>query len=333
MHSHNSLHALVRQIGRHWMIDPGDVFLVPSPISHIGGSIYAFETPLLLGATAVLMDRWDADEAVKLAKAERCTHMAGAPPFLEGLLAAARKAGDRLPDLKVFVCGGASVPPSLIRDAAGYFERAAVTRVFGSTEVPLATVGSLDPGDLDGAAETDGRPGIAEIRIIDHPAAPPGEGEICVRGPQMMVGYLHAEDEAGAFDDDGFFRTGDLGRWSRGDHLLVTGRAKDIIIRLGENIAPKEVEDLLVRHPAIAEIAIVGAPDARTGERACACIVPAGGARPAVADLRDYLEALGLAKFKIPEQVVLLDALPRNDAGKVLKDRLRATIVAQGDKA
>ena len=332
MHSHNSLHALVRQLGRHWMVEPGDVFLVPSPISHIGGSIYAFETPLLLGATAVLMDRWNAEDAIRLAAAERWTHMAGATPFLEQLLAAARQAGERLPHLKVFICGGASVPPSLIREAAAYFERAVVTRVYGSTEVPVTTVGSLGRGDEDGAAETDGRPGVAEIKLAEHPASPPGEGEICARGPQMLVGYLHAEDEAGAFDEDGYFRTGDLGRWDRGDHLVVTGRAKDIIIRMGENIAPKEVEDILIHHPAIAEIAIVGLPDPRTGERACAVIVPADAQGPTLADLRDYLEAQGLAKFKIPEQIVLKDSLPRNDAGKVLKDRLRAAIAADSEK-
>ena len=144
LHSHNSIHALIRQIGRHWRVEPGDRFLVPSPIAHIGGSIYAFECPILLGTTAVLMDRWNAERAVDLLIAERCTHMAGATPFLEQILAAARHAGTRLPDLKVFICGGASVPPSLIRSAADYFERAIVTRVYGSTEVPVTTVGSPD---------------------------------------------------------------------------------------------------------------------------------------------------------------------------------------------
>ena len=115
LHSHNSIHALICQLRDHWLIEPGDKFLVPSPIAHIGGSIYAFECPLLLGTTAVLMDRWDPDDAVTLMSAERCTHMAGATPFLEGLLSAAERADTRLPDLKVFICGGASVSPSLIR--------------------------------------------------------------------------------------------------------------------------------------------------------------------------------------------------------------------------
>jgi len=331
MHTHNSLHALIQQLGKHWLVEPGDKFLVASPISHIGGSIYAFECPLLLGTTAVLMERWDADEAVAQLLTERCTHFAGATPFLVQTLAAARKAGTRLPDLKVFICGGASVPPSLIREAADYFERAVVTRVYGSTEVPVTTVGVTDPTDLAHAADTDGRPGIATVKLVDAAGRPGETGEVLARGPQMLVGYVHAEDEATVFDAEGYYRTGDLGRWVDGDYLVIAGRIKDIIIRNGENISPKEVEDLLVNHPDIAEIAIVGLPDPKTGERACAVIVPRGDAQPDVASLRAFLDARGVAKFKIPEQVATWQALPKNDAGKVLKHQIRASLVAAGD--
>jgi cyclohexanecarboxylate-CoA ligase len=325
LHTHNSLHALIRQLGQHWRIDPGDTFLVASPIAHIGGSIYTFEIPLLLGARAVLMETWDADAAVALMTAHRCTHMAGATPFLQHLLAAAERAGTRLPDLKVFICGGASVPPSLIRSARDYFERAAVTRVYGSTEVPVTTVGALE--DPEAAADTDGRPGIADVWLVARdPGGMGGQiGEVCSRGAQMLVGYLHPEDEAGSFDPDGYFKSGDLARWQAGA-LVVTGRAKDVIIRNGENISPKEVEDVLVGHPGIAEVAVVGLPDERTGERACAVIVPAGDTTPDVAALRDFLTGLGMALFKVPERVELWDALPKNDAGKVLKHRIRATL-------
>ena len=316
LHTHNSIHALIRQIGEHWRVADGDTFLVPSPIAHIGGSIYAFECPLLLGTTAVLMERWDPDAAVSLMLAQRCTHMAGATPFLDGLLTAAQRADTRLPDLKVFICGGASVPPSLIRGAAAYFEKAAVSRVYGSTEVPVTTVGSLD--DVEHAADTDGRAGIADIKLTD--------GEICARGPQMLVGYLHTDDETASFDTEGYFRTGDLARWVDDRYLVVTGRAKDIIIRNGENISPKEVEDLLVAHPGIAEIAVVGLPDERTGERACAVIVTTDRRAPELDDLAAILIAQGVAKFKIPEQIVIWDALPKNDAGKVLKHQIRATL-------
>lgn len=329
LHTHNSMHALIRQIRDHWMIAPGDTFLVPSPVAHIGGSIYAFECPLLLGTTAVLMDRWDASQAVSLMDSQRCTHMAGATPFLQQLLSAAERAGTRLSDLKVFICGGASVSPSLIRRAAGYFDRAVITRVYGCTEVPVATVGAPRPDEAGAAADTDGRPGIAEIKLVAHEAAPTGDGEICVRGPQMLRGYLHPEDGAESFDAAGFFRTGDLGRWVDDEYLVVTGRAKDVIIRSGENISAKEVEDLLADHPGIAEIAVVGLPDDRTGERACAVIVPAGAAAPDVASLLALLVSKGVAKFKAPEQVVLWDALPKNDAGKVLKHRIRAILTQE----
>ena len=321
MHTHNSIGALIRQSGAHWLIAPGDRFLVPSPISHIGGSIYAFEAPVMLGTTAILMESWDPRDAVAVMVREGCTHMAGATPFLQHLLSAARDAATRLPDLKVFICGGASVPPALIREAAGYFEKAVVSRVYGSTEVPVTTVGVIDRTDIVHAADTDGRPGIATLVVAD-------QGEIRVRGPQMFVGYLHAEDEAGTFDEAGFYRTGDQGELVDESYLLVTGRIKDLIIRNGENISPKEIEDLLGTHHAIADIAIVGIPDPRTGERAVAVIVARDGTAPDVAALAEFLAGFGVARFKYPEAVALWPALPRNDAGKVLKQQIRASLLS-----
>jgi len=322
LHSQNTLHALLQQIGRHWLVEPGDTFLVPSPVSHIGGSIYTFEAPLLLGSAAVLMDKWDATAALKLMQQERCTHMAGATPFLQQLLDAARRADSRLPGLKVFICGGASVPPSLIRSAAAHFDRTIFTRVYGSTEVPVTTVGVPDKHDLTHAAETDGRAGFAEVKLA--------AGEIRARGPQMLIGYLHPQDEAPVFDDEGYYRTGDLGRWVDESYLVVSGRSKDIIIRKGENISPKEVEDYLIEHPNIAEVAIVGLPDAERGERACAALVAREAPGPDVSELRAFLTQLGVASFKIPEQVVVLGALPKNDAGKVLKHEIRAQLLRDG---
>lgn len=327
MHTHNSIHALLRQIGEHWLVDRGDVFLVPSPIGHITGSFCAVESPLLLGTTALLMERWNADEAVKLVDAHRCTHVVGATPFLEQLLDAARRTGTRLPSLKLFACGGASVPAALIADAVEYFERAVVTRVYGSTEVPLITIGATRRDEADKGAHTDGRTHLAEVKLVAHAAARAGEGEVYARAPQMLAGYVNPDDEADAFDADGFFRTGDLAQWIDHKYLVITGRAKDIIIRSGENIAPKEIEDILLGHADVQEIAIVGLPDTRTGERACAVIVPKSAAVPDIASLRRFLDAHGVATFKVPEQVVIWDALPKNDAGKVLKHQIRARLM------
>jgi acyl-CoA synthetase (AMP-forming)/AMP-acid ligase II len=250
--------------------------------------------------------------------------MAGATPFLEQMLAAAQCTEARLPDLKVFVCGGASVSPSLIRRAAQYFEPTIVTRVYGSTEVPVTTIGA--PQRREHAADTDGCVGFADVKLVG--------GEIRARGPQMLVGYQHPEDEPESFDAEGYFRTGDLAHWVDDDYLVVTGRAKDIIIRNGENIAPKEVEDILTGHPGIAEIAIVGLPDDRTGERACAVVVPTTTPGPDpgldIASLRTFLEAAGVARFKVPEQVVIWDVLPKNDAGKILKHQIKEALMKAG---
>ncbi len=327
LHTHNSINADIVQLHRYWNRGEFAKYLVASPISHIGGSLYTFEMPLLFGTCAVLMERWDGGEGVRLIEAEQCTHMAGATPFLEHLLAAAKAAGTRLPSLRIFICGGASVPPSLIREANAHFENAVATRVYGSTEVPTITVGSVEVGDLEHAAETDGRIGAGEMRV--SPFGGGADGELLARGPQMLVGYLDRRDEEGAFDEDGFFRMGDLGQIVDDGYVVVTGRLKDIIIRNGENISPKEVEDILIAHPSVAEIAIVGLPHERTGEIACAFVVPVPGERLALPDLIELLAERGTARFKYPERLELCEELPRNAAGKVLKHRLRDALVAR----
>jgi len=324
MHTHNSLHALIKQLGEHWLIEPGDRFLVASPISHIGGSIYAFECPLLLGSSAVLLETWSPEIGVTLLEHHRCTHFAGATPFLKAVLAVGKSRQTRLPDLKVFICGGASVPPSLIYEAAEYFEKARVTRVYGSTEVPVTTVGSLGFDELRYAAETDGSVGIAEVQLFGDRGR---QGEVLVRGPQMLVGYIHPEDEAHVFTEDGYYRTGDMGTWIDDRYLSITGRSKDIIIRNGENIAPKELEDLLLDDDVIQEIAIVGLPSERTGEYACAVVVIEQAEKLDVAYLTRILAQRGVAKFKFPERVEVWPSLPKNDAGKVLKHQIRARLV------
>jgi acyl-CoA synthetase (AMP-forming)/AMP-acid ligase II len=239
LHTHNSIHAMICQLRDNWGFVAGDTMFVPSPVGHITGLFCAIECPLILGLSAVLMDQWNADEAVRIVDAEQCTHIVGATPFLEQLLASSRKAGSRLPSLKLFACGGASVPPSLIQDSAAYFERAVVTRIYGSTEVPHITIGVPERTDAAHGAETDGRIDLTEVKLASHPAAPAGEGEVHARGPQMLVGYLNPDDETDAFDSEGYFRTGDVAKRVDDIYLVVTGRAKDIIIRNGENISKR----------------------------------------------------------------------------------------------
>jgi acyl-CoA synthetase (AMP-forming)/AMP-acid ligase II len=331
LHTHNTLAATVGQLHKYWQANEGDRFFVPSPISHIGGSIYSFEFPILWGTVAVLQEMWDPEAAITQMEQHGCTHMAGATPFLQGLLDQGKAKDIRLPKLKVFICGGASVPPTLIREGHAWFQNTRVQRVFGSTEVPTITIGSRDRDDLEHAAETDGMIGIADVKLIDSDGKPTQvEGEVLAKGAQMFLGYLRDEDNASSFDETGYFRTGDLAELVDGRYLRISGRSKDIIIRQGENIAPKEVEDLLVQHPDIADIAIVGLPSAKTGELACAVIVPRPGATPDVAALRAFLEEKRLAKYKMPEQVVLRSELPRSAIGKVLKVQLRQELIATG---
>src|SRR5262249_59750350 len=149
------------------------------------------------------------------------------------------------------------------------------------------------------------------------------EGEILVRGPEQLVGYVHPEDNEGAFDEDGYFRMGDLGRRVHGHYLVITGRKKDIIIRSGENISPKEVEDVLAAHPAVADVAIVAMPSRETGEKGCAFVVLWPGQTIDLAEIRRFVERAGLARQKCPEHLVIVDELPRVPSGKASKDELR----------
>jgi len=327
LHTHNTINADIVQVHRYWNRSKHACYLVASPVSHIGGSLYAFELPLLFRTSAVLMDQWDGTAAAELIEREKCTHMAGATPFLQHLLDACRKKGSRLPSLRVFICGGASVPPSLISEATDWFENCIVTRVYGSTEVPTITLGSVEDGDTHHAATTDGKFGIGTIEVEDPDAE--GNGPLLAWGPQMLVGYYNPDDEIGAFDERGYFRMGDLGRIVDDDYIVITGRQKDIIIRNGENISPKEIEDLLVLHPRVADISVVGLPNARTGEMACAFVVPTDGPPPTVGDFSEFLETHGVAKLKYPERVVIRTDLPRNATGKVLKHQLREEILAE----
>jgi len=330
LHSVNTLTCEIANASAYWRQQRGDIMLMPSPLTHITGYLYGILFAELAGLTTVLMDRWDAAEALGLIEQYEIGAMVAATPFLQELAAAARGRGSRLPSLRLFACGGAPAAPETIRQATEAFERCIVLRVYGCTEAPTITLGAMERGSA-AASGTEGYVVGHEVRLIDADGAEVTtgeEGEIVARGPEVMLGYLRAEDNEAAFDAEGYFHTGDLGRFDAEGALTITGRAKDLIIRGGENIAPKEIEDVLHRHPAIMEAAVVGMPHARLGEAPCAFLVLAEGAAVSREEVKAFLDAAGLAKQKIPERVEFRDLLPKTAAGKVQKFVLRDALAA-----
>ncbi len=331
LHSHASIDATVRRTAQFWRFDPDDVLYVPSPIGHVGGALYAFEFPWVVGCTAVLTDAWVPDAAVAAIDRHRVSFMAGATPFLTDLVGAADRAGSSLPSLRRVVCGGASVPPELVRRALARFTSAVVSRAYGATEVPLICPGIRERDEAGTRADTDGEC-TSDVRIVDDAGRPVAEGtvgEIVVRSPQMFMGYLDPADDEGAYTPDGYFRMGDLGRRIAGKYLELTGRKKDIIIRKGENISPLEIESALASHPAIEQVAVIGVPDPVSGEAVMAFVLPKPGLSFGFADMTAHLTAAGLARQKFPERLRIVDTLPVNAVGKVQKSELRA--IADGE--
>ncbi|TMA25864.1 MAG: cyclohexanecarboxylate-CoA ligase, partial [Deltaproteobacteria bacterium] len=230
------------------------------------------------------------------------------------------------PRVRAFPGGGAPKPPQLHYDLKREVGGIGIVSGYGLTDCPIIAMNCIRHPD-EKLAHTEGRrsPPEAEIRVVrlDGGLAAPGEeGELWVRGPQLCRGYLDARLDAAAFDEDGFFRTGDLGRLDADGYLVITGRTKDVIIRKGENISAKEVEDLLYSHPQIADVAVIGLPDPALGERCCA-VVACRGEPLAFAEMAAFLARAGLARQKIPEQLEIVAEVPRNAAGKIQKQLLR----------
>jgi cyclohexanecarboxylate-CoA ligase len=315
-HTDHTLQAECAAQAAYHRLGADEVFVIPSPVAHVSGLLYGMLLPVWLGATTVLMSRWDATGFLELIERERGTFSAGATPFLVGLVEHPSLDRFDVSSLRVFPCGGAAVPPELIRTARRRL-RLRTGRGYGSTEFPSVTSAAGPDEPERCRAETDGRPiGANQVRIV--------EGEIQARGPELFVGYQDRSLDADAFTPDGWFRTGDLGELDDDGFLRVTGRLKDIIVRSGEKMSAREIEELLARHPKVASVAVVARPDRRTGERACACVVPRGDAVPELAELNAFLAAAGLSTRKLPEALEILDALPMTSSGKVDKQALRA---------
>ena len=328
LHSHNTLENIVRKSYEHWRIGAGDTLIMPSPVTHVSGYANGLESPLIAGTRVVLMESWNADDAVRLIERYEVAGTVAATPFLVELADAARRAGTRLPSMRMFACGGAAVPPDLIPSANSAFENMQAFRVFGASEVPLVSFGWPDDRKL--AARTDGEVVDYEVKLVDDagdPVAPGTEGEIMARGPSMMLGYADEAQSAAAFDAEGYFKTGDLGILSQEGAITITGRKKDLIIRGGENISAVEIEDVLRTHPQVRDASVVAMPHERLGEGVCAYVISEGDA-PDIAALCRHVQDSGLAKQKTPERFVFVDDFPRTASGKVRKDRLRAEVAA-----
>ena len=333
LHSHNTILSEVDAVIHYWGIDEHDIVLMPSPVTHITGYLYALEIAFVAGVKVVFMERWNAREAVELIARHGVTFSVGATPFLKELVDEVDRCKATLPSLRLFMSGGAPVPPELIRRANRTLGNGRAFRVYGSTEAPTVTLGIRSRSEAELGATTDGRIVNHEVRICDAhsglPLADGEDGEICTRGPETMLGYTDWAQTAEAFDADGFFHTGDLGVRGHGDFLTVSGRKKDLIIRGGENISPKEIEDVLHQLPSIKEVAVVAMPHERMGETVCAYVIPQPGQRVDVPALAAWLERAGLARQKFPERVELVDELPRTASGKVQKNILRERIATQ----
>ncbi len=301
----------------------GEVILSPWPPGHVAGalSMYRF---LCDGIPLVLMDQWSPGLAAELIARHGVTSSSGTPFHLSGILEAADAGGYDLASLQQDMVGAAPVPPTLV--ARCQAEGRAVYHCYGSSEHPTVTSGVVgDP--LDKQIHTEGRPieGV-ELRFVDDDGVDvPGgcDGEICTRGPELFMGYFDESLNAAAFLPGGWYRTGDIGRVDDDGYLLITDRKKDIIIRGGENISSKEVEAVLLGHPAIIDAAAVAAPDERMGEVVRACVVLVPGTTLGLGDLQSHFALSGIAKQKTPELLTILPELPRNASGKILKQELR----------
>ncbi|MEU0198618.1 MULTISPECIES: AMP-binding protein [unclassified Streptomyces] len=294
-----------------------DVGSIAFPYAHIGGPDYTVML-LLYGFPAVLFEQFALPEALETYRAHGVTLAGGSTAFYSMFLAEQRKRPGEpvLPSLRLLAGGGAPKPPELYHAVVREMG-VRLTHGYGMTEVPMITMGAPDDS-AELLATTEGRPPEGmEIRIVD--------GEVRLRGEAVCRGYLDPAQTAAAFDEEGFLRTGDLGHLTETGHLVLTGRLKDVIIRKGENISAQEIEDLLHRHPAVGDVAVIGLPDAARGELVCAVVEQPPGAEALTLDaVTAFLRAEGLSVHKLPERLELVDALPRGETlRKVLKYKLR----------
>lgn len=329
MHSANTTFSNIVAYAERMRLGRDDVILMGSPLAHQTGFMYGLMMPVLLGASAVMLDVWDPNHAVRLIREYGVTFTMASTPFLADLTKAVAASGEPVPSLRAFLCAGAPIPGPVVEQARNVLG-AKIVSAWGMTENGAVTLTRLDDGDTR-ASTTDGcpLPGV-ELRVVDaqDQDVPVGEtGRLLVRSCSNFGGYLKRAQWNGT-DAQGWFDTGDLAYLDATGYVRIAGRSKDVIIRGGENIPVVEIEALLYRHPAVATVAIVAYPDERLGERACAMVVPRAGQAIDLTDLTAFLASHKVARQYWPERLEVRDALPTTPTGKIQKFKLREMLQA-----
>jgi cyclohexanecarboxylate-CoA ligase/acyl-CoA synthetase len=336
LHTLNTLSFTVHALGG-GVLDMGadDVMFMPSPITHATGLAMGVAAPLLLGGGTHLMDVWEPKEGLRRIAEYHCTASMTATPFVQMALDVLQESphvAEQLASMRRWLCAGAPIPASTLQRWSQHLPQCALLPVYGRSEGLLVTACSLRDSPEE-VLSSDGKPFpgvVLEIRAADGSAVGSGEeGEICHGGPGLMLGYWNAPELTdAAIDERGISASGDLGRVDAAGYLRVTGRIKDLIIRGGTNISAAEVENHLITHPGIAAAAVVAAPDARLGEKACAFIVPRDpGDVLTLDELTVYLrDERRIAMQKLPEMLVVVDEIPMTASGKIQKFVLREQV-------
>ncbi|EEQ9395070.1 medium-chain fatty-acid--CoA ligase [Escherichia coli] len=330
MLTHNNILASERAYCARLNLTWQDVFMMPAPLGHATGFLHGVTAPFLIGARSVLLDIFTPDACLALLEQQRCTCMLGATPFVYDLLNVLEKQPADLSALRFFLCGGTTIPKKVARECQQLGIK--LLSVYGSTESsPHAVVNLDDP--LSRFMHTDGYAAAGvEIKVVDdaRKTLPPGcEGEEASRGPNVFMGYFdEPELTARALDEEGWYYSGDLCRMDEAGYIKITGRKKDIIVRGGENISSREVEDILLQHPKIHDACVVAMPDERLGERSCAYVVlKAPHHSLSLEEVVALFSRKRVAKYKYPEHIVVIEKLPRTASGKIQKFLLRKDIM------
>lgn len=330
MLTHNNILASERAYCARLNLTWQDVFMMPAPLGHATGFLHGVTAPFLIGARSVLLDIFTPDACLALLEQQRCTCMLGATPFVYDLLNLLEKQPADLSALRFFLCGGTTIPKKVARECQQRGIK--LLSVYGSTESsPHAVVNLDDP--LSRFMHTDGYAAAGvEIKVVNdaRKTLPPGcEGEEASRGPNVFMGYFdEPELTARALDEEGWYYSGDLCRMDEAGYIKITGRKKDIIVRGGENISSREVEDILLQHPKIHDACVVAMPDERLGERSCAYVVlKAPHHSLSLEEVVAFFSRKRVAKYKYPEHIVVIEKLPRTASGKIKKFLLRKDIM------